>query len=208
VTRVDIVFHSITGTTAELAAAVQRGAAGVPGVEARKLEIVGADIAAGRYDKPALLDALDAADAIIFGSPTYMGGVTAQLKAFIDASSEKWQSQRWADKLAAGFTVGANLSGDQLSALQYLQTFACQHGMLWVGLDLPGNADTPNGNLLGAQSGLIAHATGGELAGEYRQTAAYLGRRVATLATRFALPRQGAGQRGGDGAQGFADRID
>ena len=32
-------------------------------------------------------------------------------------------------KVAAGFTIGSNLSGDQLSSIQYLQIFANQHGM-------------------------------------------------------------------------------
>ena len=37
-------------------------------------------------------EALQAADAIIMGSPTYMGSVSWQFKKFADASSKPWFS--------------------------------------------------------------------------------------------------------------------
>jgi NAD(P)H dehydrogenase (quinone) len=64
-----------------------------------------------------------------------MGGVSAQFKAFADATSELWCQQEWAGKIAAGFTCGSAMNGDQTSTLQYLVTLANQQGMLWVGLD-------------------------------------------------------------------------
>ena len=75
---------------------------------------------------------------MIFGCPTYMGGPSAQFKAFADASSDRWERQRWESKLCAGFTVGSNPSGDQLATLQYMTILAAQHGMLWAGIDIPG----------------------------------------------------------------------
>ena len=38
---------------------------------------------------------LDAADAIIFGAPTYMGGAPWQFKKFADASSKAWFTRKW-----------------------------------------------------------------------------------------------------------------
>ena len=67
---------------------------------------------------------LAAADAIVFGSPTYMGGVSWQFKKFADASSKPWYVQAWRNKLAAGFTNSATLNGDKFSSLQYLFTLS------------------------------------------------------------------------------------
>ena len=58
-------------------------------------------------------ETLAAADAIVFGSPTYMGNVSWQFKSFADASSKPWYGQAWKDKLAAGFTNSASINGDK-----------------------------------------------------------------------------------------------
>ncbi len=85
-------------------------------------------------------DELDAADVIVFGCPTYMGSGSAALKAFMEETLQpQFLEQRWKDKLAAGFTNSAGMSGDKLLTLQQLAGFAAQHGMLWVPLgELPG----------------------------------------------------------------------
>jgi NAD(P)H dehydrogenase (quinone) len=184
-TTVAVIFHSAAGSTKKLAQAVAAGALSVTGTEVLSLGIVGADIIEGRYKNTALIDQLTDADAIIFGSPTFMGSVSAQFKAFADATGDLWAEKRWADKLAAGFTIGSNFSGDQLNTLQTMQIFASQHGMLWVGLDIPGNCDSEQRNRLGAQSGLIAHSTDGVLNETDLVTASYLGQRIANLAKKF-----------------------
>jgi NAD(P)H dehydrogenase (quinone) len=130
---VSIVYFSGSGHTAQMAEAVVRGASSIAGVKAQVLPIAGRDIVDGRFTNTALLDELTASDAIVLGSPTYMGSVAAQFKAFADATSGIWYQRQWADKLASGFTHSASLSGDKLSALQYLSLFAAQHGMLWIG---------------------------------------------------------------------------
>lgn len=187
-TTIAVVFHSAKGTTAKLADAVIAGVQSSPNATALRMEIVGADIIEGRFRNTAFIDQLDQVDAMIFGSPTFMGSVSAQFKAFADATGEKWGVKAWADKFAAGFTIGTNLSGDQLHTLQYLQIFANQHGMLWASLDIPGGCDPEQRNRLGAQSGLIAHTDNGVLHEVDLVTAHYLGRRVAELATRFSAP--------------------
>ncbi|MDN9004031.1 flavodoxin family protein [Francisella tularensis] len=79
------------------------------------------------------VDVLDDYDAIILGSPTYMGSVAAGLKEFMEKSSRKWSEQKWKNKIAAGFTNSHSLSGDKLNSLIQLVVFAAQHGMIWVG---------------------------------------------------------------------------
>ncbi|WP_457784660.1 hypothetical protein [Streptomyces mirabilis] len=47
----------------------------------------------------------DAADAIVFDSLTYMGGASS---AFAEATSGRYLTSVWADKIAAGFTNSAS----------------------------------------------------------------------------------------------------
>ena len=123
-----IVYHSGYGHTAKQAEAVARGALSVAGVTAALIKVEEIDQHWAELEK---------ADAIVFGSPTYMGSASAPFKAFMDASSKVWAAQGWKDKLAAGFTNSASQSGDKLSTLQQLAIFAAQHGMIWIGLGLP-----------------------------------------------------------------------
>jgi NAD(P)H dehydrogenase (quinone) len=152
---VGIVHHSSTGYTRLLADAVAEGVSSVGGAKAERLAIAGADIVEGRYGNDALLGVLDGCDAIVFGTPTYMGSVSAQTKAFLDASLRRWYSRAWSGKVAAGFTVSSTPSGDKLNALTDLMICALQHGMIWVGQDeSPMNAEGVN--RLGCYLGAVA----------------------------------------------------
>ena len=154
---VSVIYFSGTGHTTKLAEAVTTGAASVTGVKTNLIAINGDDIVKGRYQNDEVFDKLDASDAIIFGSPTFMGGPAAQFKAFADTSGVKWFSSAWRDKIAAGFTVSGGPSGDKFSTLQYFFTLAMQHGMIWIGLgEMPAQA---NGvNRLSSFSGAMAQA--------------------------------------------------
>ena len=184
--KIALIYHSVTGTTKQLAESVAEGAMSVKSAQVSSIEILGEDIVAGRFTNLQIIESLSDANALIFGSPTFMGSVSAQFKAFADATGELWAERQWANKIAGGFTIGSNLSGDQLNTIQYLQIFANQHGMLWAGLDIPGNYDPENRNRLGAQSGLIAHASDGKVHEQDVITATYLGKRIADLTCKFA----------------------
>ena len=177
-----VVHHSITGTTSRLAESVLEGLSKVAGCTGELLTIESADIVNGRYKNESVLNALDTCDAMIFGCPTFMGGSSAQFKAFADASSDRWENQRWEGKLCAGFTVGSSPSGDQLATLQYFTVLAAQHGMLWVGINIPGGYDPEGRNRLGAQLGLVSQSTGTHVPDIDLVTARYLGGRVARKA--------------------------
>ena len=143
-------------------------------------------------------DTLTAADAIIMGSPTYMGNVSWQFKKFADASSKIWYTQAWKDKLFAGFTNSAAMDGDKSSTLSYLFTLAMQHGGIWVSQGvLPSNskaAQRNDPNYLGSYSGAIAQAPSDAGAHEMwpgdLDNARVFGKRVLDVAARF-HPRGG-----------------
>ena len=152
--KIVVVYHSGYGHTEVQAKAVARGAAKVEGSEVKLLNV---------EEAQQQWDTLNAADAIIFGSPTYMGSASAQFKGFMDASSSIWFQRGWKDKVAAGFTTSASQSGDKLNTLIQLTVFAAQHGMIWVGNDLlPGNNSSTGSvndlNRLGGFLGALAQA--------------------------------------------------
>lgn len=187
-----ILYHSGFGHTAAVADAVAEGVGRVDQATAHLVPVDQAE------DKAELIAG---ADAIIFGSPTYMGGVSGPFKTYMDSTAKIWYGRGWKDKLAAGFTVSASQSGDKLNTLLQLSVFAAQHGMIWVGLDLlPGNnnsaGSTDDLNRLGSFLGAMAQANadqGADVAppSSDRQTAAHLGQRVAQAALRWTGAIQG-----------------
>lgn len=123
--RVSIVFHSgESGCTESVAKSVERG-----------LKMAGADVYMAPCNKGVDLAMLNESDAIIFGCPTYYGTVSAEMKIFMDKLYDIWSTQVWKDKVAAGFTDSAALSGDKLNVLMQIALFAMQHSMIWVGLE-------------------------------------------------------------------------
>jgi multimeric flavodoxin WrbA len=183
--QVAVIYFSATDTTHQLAQAVAEGVQSQPGASVRLERIQGEDIHQGRFTELQLMDRLQQADAMIFGSPTYMGSAAAQFKAFADTTGELWSKQAWANKVAAGFTVGTNLSGDQKHTLDYFQTFANQHGMLWCGVDIPGTYDPELRNRLGAQGGVVVQTADGVVPEQDLALAFYLGQRVAGISLRL-----------------------
>ncbi|MCK8463038.1 NAD(P)H-dependent oxidoreductase [Aliiroseovarius sp. S1339] len=109
--------------------------------------------------------ALDAADAIIFGAPTYMGSAAARFSQFLEEVDTRWEDGLWVDKIAAGFTTGIHPSGDKLATLQRLSTFAAQMGMIWVGqsdIGAPVKPNRPGVNRDGSWLGLMVTEQLGE----------------------------------------------
>jgi NAD(P)H dehydrogenase (quinone) len=130
--NIAVVYFSGGGHTHLMAEAIAKGASQVEDTTVELLRITGEQIVNGRWQDNGTLEKLNQADAIVFGSPTYMGGIAAQFKAFIDAASSIWFKHGWKDKIAAGFTHSSSPSGDKQGTLLYLATNAAQHGMIWV----------------------------------------------------------------------------
>jgi NAD(P)H dehydrogenase (quinone) len=198
-TKVAVVYHSGYGHTEVLA---HKAAQGVRdgGAEAILLALDGQADNLG-----AIVDKAGEADAIIFGSPTYMGDVSAAFKGFAEASSKAFFVQGWKDKLAAGFTVSHSFAGDKGRTIESMATLAAQHGMVWVSLGIP----SPNVvaaergpatiNRVGGFLGALAQADNGPAditppEGD-RETVRLLGERVALSASRWARGRVEVEQR-------------
>ena len=187
-TKVVTIFHSGYGHTKKQAEAVHEGALS----QGASAELIAIDAEGNITD--ANWESLKQADAIIFGSPTYMGSVSWQFKKFADASSKPWFAQAWKDKLAAGFTNSATMNGDKHSTLHYMITLAMQHSMLWVGTGLmPSNskaAQRDDINFIGSFAGAMAQSPSDSSAEEGPpkgdlETARLFGKRVAEVAGRM-----------------------
>ncbi len=189
--KVAVVYFSKYGHTKLQAEAVADGATGT----GAQVLLLAAPEAIAR------LDELDGFDAIVFGTATYMGNISAGFKEFMEVSVKKWFSRSWQDKVAGGFTNSSNFSGDKSNTLAGLVTFAMQHGMIWVGLGdlVAGNAhetlkrpEGPGPEAINRVSGSVgAMACSFELkapdapgAGDL-ETARRYGRRIAEVALRL-----------------------
>lgn len=178
-----VVYHSGYGHTKRMAEAVAQGAAA-------SLIAIDAD---GNIPEDGW-ERLNAADAIIFGSPTYMGSPSWQFKKFADASSKPWFEEKWKDKIFGGFTNSSSINGDKLNTLQYFVLLAGQHGGLWVSLAIkPANVkaskrDDPNrmGSYIAPMAQSDADASPSEMSMGDLETARLYGVRVAEIAGRFA----------------------
>ncbi|MEU8514604.1 flavodoxin family protein [Kitasatospora sp. NPDC048722] len=192
---VTVVYHSVHGHTRVLAEHLADGARVVPGAQVHLVEIRAEEVTAGRWRDPEVMALLDRSDAIVFGSPTLMGSVSAVFKAFMEAAFTPFTTQGWKDKLAGAFTMSASQSGDKLTVLEQLAVFGAQMGMQWVGVgDMPGNnwsgGTRDDVNRLGSWLGLMSqsHADlGPEHAGSRGDliTAERYGERIARLAQRW-----------------------
>jgi multimeric flavodoxin WrbA len=176
--QIAVVYHSGYGHTARMAQAVAAGA---------HAQLIAID-SEGNLSE-ADWATLNASDAIILGSPTYMGMATWQFKKFADASSKVWFTQGWKNKVFGGFTNSATMNGDKHSTLHYFMTLAMQHGGVWVGTGMmPSNAKAAQRNdvnYVGSSAGAMAttpsDASVDEMLPGDLETARQYGARVAEL---------------------------
>jgi multimeric flavodoxin WrbA len=139
------------------------------------------------------LQLLDKVDSIIFGTPTYFGNVSTNIKKLMDSTVHIWDNKKWNNKIAAGFTHSSALSGDKQSALMSIFIFAQQHGMIWTGIDLKSNEKPKNFdvnlNRLGSWMGLMAESPNKDENSKTNisdiKTAEYFGARIAKITKNF-----------------------
>jgi NAD(P)H dehydrogenase (quinone) len=201
--KVLVVYYSMYGHTFQLAQAVGRGVSSVRGAElvmrrVEEFEVVKKSTAtnegvqkamAAQKDIPVCtVDDLRAADAVVFGSPTRYGNMTAQMKQLIDSTAGLWLKGEMEGKPAGVFTSTASTHGGQETTLLSMMIPLLHLGMIIVGLpySLPemihteARGGTPYGatTIAGARGELQPHAADLKLAEA-------LGKRVAETAVKL-----------------------
>jgi NAD(P)H dehydrogenase (quinone) len=201
--KVLVVYYSMYGHTFQMAQAVGRGVSSVKSAElvlrrVEEFEVVKKSTAnnegvqkalAAQKDIPiCTVDDLRAADAVLFGSPTRYGNMTAQMKQLIDSTAQLWLKGEMEGKPAGVFTSTASTHGGQETTLLTMMIPLLHLGMIIVGLpySLPemihteGRGGSPYGasTVAGARGEL--HPCKEDLA-----LAEALGRRVAEVALKL-----------------------
>src|SRR5690554_2405655 len=139
-TRVLVLYHSMYGHIATMAKAVAEGADRVSGVEAsirRVPETMPEEAfrkAGGKTDQDAPVASpaeLPDYDAIIFGTPTRFGNISAQMRNFLDQTGGLWVKGAQAGKVASVFTSTGTGGGQEMTITSAWPTLA-HHGMIIV----------------------------------------------------------------------------
>ena len=145
--KILVLFHSLYGHVWRMAEAVAEGAREIPGatVDVRRVpETLSEDILkkmgaveaqqAFAHIKVCAVEELSAYDAVIFGSPTRFGNMSAQMRQFLDATGQLWLTGALIGKVGSVFTSTATQHGGQESTILSFHTTLLHHGMVVVGL--------------------------------------------------------------------------
>lgn len=122
-------------------------------------------------------------DGLVLGSPTRFGNMAAELKYFLDQSTQTWVKGLLNGKPAACFTSSSSLHGGQESTLLSMMLPLMHHGMLLLGLPYSESnlhTTTSGGTPYGASH--FALNQNNQLSDEEAQLAFALGKRVALYA--------------------------
>lgn len=200
-TKVLVLYYSSYGHIETMAGAVAEGVreAGAEATVKRVPEIVPEAVARQsgiKLDQAApiaTVDELPGYDAIVFGTPTRFGNMTAQMRNFLDQTGGLWMKGALIGKVGSVFTSSATQHGGQESTILTFIPTLMHHGMVVVGLPYSfqgqmGLEEIKGGSPYGAST--IAGGDGSrqpsaiELGG-----ARFQGRHVAQIAAKLA--RQG-----------------
>lgn len=145
--NIQVIFHSMYGHIHQMALAVAEGAGVVEGAEVglyrvpelmtpEALEGAGAGAAqAAMADIPvATIEQIGKADAVIFGTPTRFGVMSAQMKQYLDQTGRLWMEGGLADKVGSVFTSTGTQHGGQETTITSFHALLFHHGMVVVGV--------------------------------------------------------------------------
>ena len=196
--KVLVLYYSTWGHIEKMAYAAAEGAreAGAEAVVKRVPELVPSHIAEQAHYKLdqaapiATVEELAEYDAIIFGTPTRFGNMTAQMKNFLDQTGALWAQGKLVGKVGSVFTASATQHGGQESTLLTFHPVLLHHGMVVVGLPYAfagqmGVTEVMGNSPYGAST--IAGGDGSRQPSEIELAGArYQGRHVAEIATKLA----------------------
>lgn len=196
--KILVLYYSMYGHVERMAQAEAEGAREVAGSEVvikRVAELVPDDVlrkSGAKLDQSAPIaqpQELSDYDAIIFGSPTRYGNMTAQMRNFLDQTGSLWLSGALVGKVGSVFTSTATQHGGQESTLLSFHTTLLHLGMVIVGLPYSeqrqmGLDEIKGGSPYGAST--IAGAKGERQPSEQELgMARFQGRHVAGIAARL-----------------------
>jgi NAD(P)H dehydrogenase (quinone) len=193
-----ILYYSVHGGTRELAEAIARGVAEVPGMLPRVRTVPRVSSRVETPDAPVPREGppyVELADlqecvGLALGSPTRFGNMAAPMKYFWDQTAPLWLSGALAGKPAAVFTSTGSLHGGQETTLLSMMLPLLHHGMLLVGLPYTEarlGATRSGGSPYGASHHAGADASLAATDDELHLAQA-LGRRLADAARRLGAP--------------------
>jgi NAD(P)H dehydrogenase (quinone) len=149
--KVNVIFHSIHGHIYKMAEAVAAGAREVEGAEVRIFQVpetlpheiivkMGAIETKKLFAHIPVLtrdtyeEALAGADALIFGTPTRYGMMTAEMRTVLDGLGGLWSQEAFEGKVGSVFTSSATQHGGQESTILSFHVSLLHLGMIIVGL--------------------------------------------------------------------------
>jgi multimeric flavodoxin WrbA len=127
-------------------------------------------------DMQKLYDLMEQADGIIFGSPVYFGGVSAQTKAIMDRTFALLRDRALKNKVAGALVVTRRVGAIQARSLLY--SFCIAHGMIVAGGAIG----------YGREAGDVLTGVGGGINMSAMEEARLLGANVVQLVQRLGLP--------------------
>jgi NAD(P)H dehydrogenase (quinone) len=197
-TKVLVLYYSSWGHIEQMAYAAAEGAreGGADVVVKRVPELVPAEVAQAAHYKTdqkapiATVDELPDYDAIIFGTPTRYGTMTAQMKNFLDQTGGLWAKGRLIGKVGSVFTSSATQHGGQEATILTTLPVLLHHGMVVVGLPYSYQGQSGVDQIRGGSPYGASTVAGGD--GSRQPTeidldgARYQGRHVAQIAAKLA----------------------
>lgn len=201
--KINIIFHSLYSHIYTMAEAVADGARQVSGAEVNLFQVpetltpdllarVGATEAKNKFAHipTATMETLSEADAIIFGTPTRYGMMTAQMRSFLDATGGLWVEGTLIGKVGSVFTSTATQHGGQESTILSFHTTLLHLGMIIVGVPYSEKRQMTLDEITGGSPYGASTITGGDgsrLPSENELAiASFQGRHVAEMTRRFA----------------------
>lgn len=197
--KVLVLYYSMYGHIEIMADAIAEGVRTVDGVEAvikRVPEIIPEDRARAmgvKLDQKApiaTVEELANYDAIIFGTPTRFGNMTAQMRNFLDQTGKLWMNGALVGKVGSVFTSTGTQHGGQETTITSFHSTLLHHGMVIVGVPYSCKGLTVMTEITGGSpygSSTLAGGDGKRTPSENElEIARFQGRHVAEIAKRLA----------------------
>ncbi len=190
-----VLYYSLHGSVAEMAAQIARGVESVDGINAvlRTVPKVSTVTEATEAEIPAegaiycSEEDLINCSGLALGSPTRFGNMAAPMKYFLDGTAAQWLSGSLVDKPAGVFTSTASMHGGQESTLLSMALPLLHHGMFYCGLPYSEAAltKTTSGGTPYGPSHVAGPDNQSTLSNDEAELCQALGKRMATIAVKL-----------------------